>query len=127
MILSILNCQEINCLGKGKDIGMSIIILEYILIGHLTRKTFKRKCSCQNMQDQRVVALFSALKQLLKLQGKKHKETKQLNHPKIKIKIEFCSSLTLRGDLVPLNPSWLPDTISRIFYYPKTNMTGVGF
>lgn len=77
------------------------------------------------MQGQRVVALFSALKQLLKIQGKKHKETKQLNHPKIKI--EFCSSLTLRGGLVPLHPSCLPDTVSRIFYYLKTNMTGVGF
>lgn len=38
MILSILNYQEINCLGKGKDIGTGIIILEYILIGHLTIK-----------------------------------------------------------------------------------------
>lgn len=79
------------------------------------------------MQDQRVLVLFSALKQLQKIQGEKHKETKQLNDPKIKIKIEFYSSLTLGGDLVPLNPSWLPDTISRIFYYPKTNITGVSF
>lgn len=79
------------------------------------------------MQDQRVLVLFSALKQLQKIQRKKHKETKRLNAPKIKIKIEFYSSLTLGGDLVPLNPSWLPDTISRIFYYPKTNITGVSF
>lgn len=77
------------------------------------------------MQDQRVLVLFSALKQLQKIQRKKHKKTKRLNDPKIKI--EFYSSLTLGEDLVPLNPSWLPDTISRIFYYPKTNMTGVSF
>lgn len=61
---------------------MGIIILEFILIGHLTGKTFKRKGSCQNMQDQRVMALFSALKELLKIQGEKQKETKQLNHTK---------------------------------------------
>lgn len=95
-----------------------------ILHEHLSRgRALVKICKTR----QRVLVLFSALKQLQKIQGKRQKETKQLNDPKIKIKIEFNSSLTLGGDLVPLNLSWFPDTISRIFYYPKTNMTGVSF